>query len=56
MPKKTKTLRFLDNEEGNEDNNKEAASGPLLCILPSGKKYFLKIVTGTIKNRKVEKP
>ena len=56
MPRKTKTLRFLDNEKANEENPKDAANEPMLCILPSGKKCYLRIVAGTIKNIKVEKP
>jgi hypothetical protein len=55
ITKKPKTLRFLDNEEAGEENMKEGISKGLTCVLPSGKKYSLKIVSGKIKNRKIEK-
>jgi hypothetical protein len=38
-----------------DENMKEGGNKPLMCILPSGKKYSLKIVSGKIKNRKIEK-
>jgi len=46
---------FLENEEAGEENMKEGSSKGLTCVLPSGKKYSLKIVSGKIKNRKIEK-